>query len=603
MSKAAPPTWRAAGGGPPQVQQQPAAAAAITQSQWRNQPQQQAPAAQQSYGGDDSDNETGTNLPQAVAVYLSDLYQAMVDNDVASVRYLYYKGWRDITRSYYAESEWPAADQVAPLCDENEVFLLCYRELCNRHICMNGKPSLAQRFESWANYRDLFDMFLDGATTSKLLLPLEWLNDMIDEFLYQWQDFAANRHMRNKSESEIEMLRENPNVWKVQTVLGYLTSFVERSQIARDLSSAQFTAQQQAQQPQQPQQVVQYSILKALGAFSLVGLCRAQVLLADYRYALRVLDPVDIDDQRAIFTQITPCAITLFYNLGFAYLMSRRYADALQVFSRVLISHKTSRDSASSFAEEQIQSRYDKIVALAGICQAMSPGLRVDEQVKRMIGDKFEKLGNVQNAKTITDETLHVFEELFSFACPKFVNLATPSNLLPKKDGEDVSVVPVIGKDNLDPRRELHRVQLKWFLEDARQQLSLPTIRSFLKLYKSIPIDKLSRFCQTDMDQFRQNLMFIKARSSQVVRGISDGSAPIDGIRTSVSDVHFYVVGDKNPANDMVHIVADISTVRQQNNAKFFATNALKFQNAINDLQREVESPEDPRNGSLEDNN
>ena len=104
-----------------------------------------------------------------------------------------------------------------------------------------------------------------------------------------------------------------------------------------------------------------------------------------------------------------------------------------------------------------------------------------------------------------------------------------------------------------------------------------------------------------DMDQFRQNLIFIKARSSQVVRGISDGSAPIDGVRMSVSDVHFYVIGDKNPSNDMVHIVADISTVRQQNNAKFFATNAVKFQTAINDLQQEVEPSDDPLEGSMAD--
>lgn len=558
---------------------------------------------------DVADFDMDTDLPEPVAAYLVELYNAMVNNEVSAVRYLYYRDWKDLTRSYYAETEWPSVDQVAPLCDENEVFLLCYQELCFRHVFMNGQPSLINRLHSWENYRKLFDTFLDGASTSKLLLPLEWLNDMIDEFLYQWMEFTNYKHIQGKEATEIELLRENPNMWKVQTVLGYLTSFVERSQIARDLAapSTQHAIQRGVSsqyQQQQQQQQQQYSILKALGAFSLVGLCRAQCLLADYRYAIRVLDPVDIDDQRAIFTQITPCSLTLFYNLGFAYLMSRRYADALQVFSRVLISRRSSiamlsksaskeeAQTSHSFAEDQITNKYDKILALAALSSALSPGLRVDEQVRKLIQEKFEKLSNAQNARTVTDETVAIFEELFAFACPKFLNPATPSYLL----NTEAAPMPADASNSkeADPRKELYRVQLKWFLEDVRQQLSLPTIRSFLKLYKSIPVDKLSRFCQMEMDQFRQNLIFIKARSSQVVRGVSDGSSPMDGVRTSISDVHFYVVGDRNPSEDMVHIVTDVSS-RQQYNGKLFAMNALKFQTVIDDLQREeIPTQEDP---------
>ena len=108
---------------------------------------------------------------------------------------------------YYKQSEWPASDEVASLCDENEVFLLCYKELYYRHIFVHGAPMLIHRYESWENYCALFNNFLDGANTENLRIPLEWAADMIDEFIYQFQDFCQYRaRVTNLSEEEIKAL-------------------------------------------------------------------------------------------------------------------------------------------------------------------------------------------------------------------------------------------------------------------------------------------------------------------------------------------------------------------------------------------------------------
>ena len=60
-------------------------------------------------------------------------------------------------------------------------------------------------------------MFLDGALTSDLQLPMEWLNDMVDEFLYQFQDFCQYRmKLKNKSQEDLAMLQAkgSASVWK-----------------------------------------------------------------------------------------------------------------------------------------------------------------------------------------------------------------------------------------------------------------------------------------------------------------------------------------------------------------------------------------------------
>jgi len=47
-------------------------------------------------------------------------------------------------------------------------------------------PSLAARFGSWHNYCQIFDYILTLSDDADLGLPLQWLWDMIDEFLFRW---------------------------------------------------------------------------------------------------------------------------------------------------------------------------------------------------------------------------------------------------------------------------------------------------------------------------------------------------------------------------------------------------------------------------------
>lgn len=66
-------------------------------------------------------------------------------------------------------------------------FLLLYKELYYRHIYSKLQPSLEQRMESWLNYCDIFNLLLSVDTPISLELPNQWLWDMIDEFIYQFQ--------------------------------------------------------------------------------------------------------------------------------------------------------------------------------------------------------------------------------------------------------------------------------------------------------------------------------------------------------------------------------------------------------------------------------
>ena len=93
---------------------------------------------------------------------------------------------------------------------------------------MQGGPTIEQRFESYYNYCKLFNYILSADTPVNLELPNQWLWEIIDEFIYQFQvnricdsqdvnilcqAFSQFRSkLAKKTEDEIETLKRNPKV-------------------------------------------------------------------------------------------------------------------------------------------------------------------------------------------------------------------------------------------------------------------------------------------------------------------------------------------------------------------------------------------------------
>ena len=77
----------------------------------------------------------------------------------------------------------------------------------------------------------------DANVTFGLDLPDQWLFDMIDEFVYQFQSFCQWRHKtKNRTPEEIARLKQNKDVWHVRNVLITLHELCEKVDIQSVLS-------------------------------------------------------------------------------------------------------------------------------------------------------------------------------------------------------------------------------------------------------------------------------------------------------------------------------------------------------------------------------
>jgi len=180
------------------------------------------------------------------------------------------------------------------------------------------------------------------------------------------------------------------------------------------------------------------------------------------------------------------------------------------------------------------------------------PQKKIDEHIANVIRqDHSEKLIAMQNRDV---------EQLFYYSCPKFVYPIPPDF-----SGE------TSGHYNATS------TQCKLFMKEINQQLPLPTIRSYLKLYRSIDIDKLGALLERKIDRetLRTYLIRFVHKTHQIKW--SPGLTAVQGHLTQSSYIHF--VMDK----DMILVSDD--TVRKRY-GEVFLRHCAKLDGITADLEK-----------------
>ncbi|KAL9226819.1 hypothetical protein vseg_002588 [Gypsophila vaccaria] len=496
-----------------------------------------------------SDTYDPNYVPDPVKSFVVHLYRHIRDKNVYEIHQMYETSFNSLSDRLFKDTPWPSVDAVAVFVDNDHVFCLLYRELWFRHLFARLSPSLQQRVDSWDNYCNLFQVVLSGVVSMQL--PNQWLWDMVDEFVYQFQSFCQYRaKMKSKTELEITLLRQFSQAWSVYGVLNYLQALVDKSMIIDTLEREkvgleQFTANDG----------YDYSggsnVLRVLGYFSMVGLLRVHCLLGDYHTGLKCLQPIDIS-QQGVYTTVIGSHIATIYHYGFANLMLRRYVVAISEFNKVLsYIYKTKQYHQKSPQYEQILKKNEQMYALLAVCISLCPQTKlVEETVNSQLREKYgEKMNRMQR---YDEEGFALYDELFSYACPKFI---TPSG-------------PNYDEPLVNYNQDAYRLQLKLFLYEVKQQQLLASVRTFLKVYSTISLGKLATHMEVDEATLRTILMTYKHKTHTV---------GAEGKIISNADIDFYL------DDDMIHVVESKPSKRY---GDYFLRQIAKLEGVMTEVDR-----------------
>ncbi|KAF5304084.1 hypothetical protein FQA39_LY01869 [Lamprigera yunnana] len=515
--------------------------------------------------GDNDFNRQYFKMPELVVKFLKYFCECVRDRQVFELQNLYEGTWSKLTEEFFEKRPWPEEIDVATHVNNDPVFMILYKELYFRHIYarIQGGPTLEQRFNSFYNYCDLFNYILRETEPVSLELPELWLWELVDEFVYQFQTFAQYRaRLQKKTAQELENLNAHSKVWNVLCVLNVLHSLVDKSNIKQQLEVFATGAESDSVAGE----FGRHSLYKMLGYFSLVGLLRLHSLLGDYYQAIKVLENIEVH-KKSQFAHVPACQISTSYYVGFAYMMMRRYSDAIRTFSSILLYIQRTKQlfATKSYQHDQINKQTDQMYHLLAICLVLHPQC-IDESIQQTLREKnyHEKMYKMQYGD------LQEFENCFVYACPKFLSPFPPS----------VEALP----DDYSKEAIQHQTQV--FMDEVQQQRMLPTIRSYLKLYTTLPISKLATFMaqnqrnnegKWDLGKETQSLIIHLLCFKHKMKNIvwSKGPSGLEGKFQSGSELDFYI------DNDMIHI-ADTKVAHRYGD--FFIRKILKFE----DLNRKL---------------
>jgi len=491
-------------------------------------------------------------IPDAVDHFLGELLKNLQTRNIAETHKLYETTFNNLTDKHYKNKRWPSVETVEEQVSEDPLFLILYKELYYRHIYSNCAVLYNDRKGSWENYCKLLELItqeLEEDEEPSAALPAQWLWDILDEFIYHYQTYCTyrNKAIKSMQERETSMIKENPDVFDTKQVLTYLHRLSRASFIDDYLKDPDSANGRKG--------AFTNDSVRLIGYFSVMQLMRMHSLTGDYHQAMKTIENFDFGKEVPLFYKIPACHVTLYYYMGFAYLMLRRYADAIRTFSDILVFlGKTSGVNSLSYQFDAMVKKQEQMYFLLLICLALCPQ-SVDESLDKTIrekhGEKQARLGRGEDL---------CFEELFNYACPKFISAATPD------------------MDNLEKFvvGEGHQRQLHLFLSEVKQQHFLPTIASYMKLYTAITTSKLAQLCDMDEDGLREQLMCVVHKTRQKVRN-GEGS-PLAGELAQCSEVEFFLDGD------MVHINVHKP---QRPHTEVFLEHIGKFQELLRKLEKD----------------
>lgn len=377
-----------------------------------------------------------------------------------------------------------------------------------------------------------------SAPEPEIALSNQWVADIVQEYAYQFQGFCQYRtQLGLRTPEELQLLEANRDIWVLPVVL-------------KTLQDLYISGKQMNNQPEP------HYVLSFFSCFASVELARVECLVGDYSTSLQSLSPAILGSRIDLISQIPTCHVNVYYHAGVAQLMLKRHIEALDTFSDVILAFISSIKATPGHrgGNTPLVKTLDKILFLLTVTYALSPGYRINEQVKELVesklGEKYRKLisGDVS-----------LMSEMFEGACPKFVCSVVPN----------YSVI-----ENLN--QEAFSNQATLFTKDAGQLLSILKIRSYLRVYKSIELSKVARMTGVSEEEITSQLQSLKQRTMQYSSS-TDGTA---STRVSISDVQFSLV------DNVLMIEEDTRNSKNESAERFFKSSTRKHIDIMNDMNR-----------------
>jgi len=495
-----------------------------------------------------------TPIPESTKKFIVSLNRALQRKKVYEIQHLYESEYPYQTSKHYKAAPWPTGAAISDMVDNDENFLVLYKQLYYRHLYVRKLAvDITGHFASFQNYIELFNILL-GLTREapEFEIPSSWCWDMMDEFVYQFSSFHSFRSSPDMTESDKAQLEKQPHAWSAQTVVTFLLYFARNGDVMPGMSKP-------------TSGVEPHIIFEALGIYALIGMLRVNTIMGDYIGGIELVE--DIDFSGAHEHICVPAAhASLHYHLSFAYLVTRQYADCIRCAREGLL--YLARNKAlipRTYQQNNINKMQEQMFGILALATSLVPQ-SLNEGLGQIMRERY-----TQQLQRMRNMDLDAYKEVFCSVAPKFVPVSVTNDT----------------KASLSEGLEM---QCEVFLNEVRAVQKIPDIYSYLKMCTSINVKRLATFLGEDMDAIPRRLLYLKHKThsgSKYSRKNRMDSKMLEGKKTkdtssgtktkeTSSDIQFMI------SEGMVHIA---ERKKEKQHADFFIREILRYEYIIGEVQ------------------
>lgn len=201
-------------------------------------------------------------------------------------------------------------------------------------------------------------------------------------------------------------------------------------------------------------------------------------------------------------TRDVPAAhVSVHYYVGFCYIMLQRYSDAIYHLSKGFLFYSGPKRGRVSSSNDAIAKQADRMLALLAIAVALSPtkweDTREIREARDLIRTSEKYTEQFESMSRGGPASLATYEDLFKYGAPKVISPHSPPYADPTALQE------------YNPDLHVNHIT-SLFMQEVKTSISNSDLRTLLKLYTSIGVQKLATLANKNEDDLLRELLVLK---------------------------------------------------------------------------------------------
>jgi translation initiation factor 3 subunit L len=386
------------------------------------------------------------------------------NGNTENLNYLTDFAFHKLSEEVFKERPWPRVESMDDSLGLHENVKLLYKELYYRHIFSRLQSTAADvevRCEAWNNYLELFKVMIpeQGNELHHFDLPCKWVWEILDEAIYQFQNFSVFASKLKKDDliyKELLLRKDFPNFNEFERALRDLLA---RSQVLD--SAGQFL------------NVDKPKTRHYAGYFAHLALIKLNVCCGRFPEAFDLVQKCSLEYISRYLKRSWCSLVSFFYFAGLTYILNDDFLKGMKVLEKCCsFFFRYKHFLAKSLQVDKYSRLVDRATLLLAVFLSFNK-IETEDAVMRAVtekhGDKFAKLLKYDQA---------AFEETFVGGCCKLTRPLMSQEQLGAFAGLDVDLLPAIVQRLLD---QLNKYRI------------LNGVESVLLIYSTLPVAKLAR--------------------------------------------------------------------------------------------------------------